>query len=253
MTAQLSPESSNLGESKTLSSVLADRICEQIVNEKMTPGTHLGTEAKLADQYGVSRTVVREAIGSLRGLGVVTGRQKLGLSVAQGDIRPILKKMLTPRATNENGWLELGRFRMVIELGSLPLAVEHATSEQIDQLQSLAADMRKLLKFLEDDPTGTTSAFIQKDILFHETILEASGSNLLSQFHQMLTEYFQSNKQFLAPPDLRMVCEHETIVQAIIDQDTILAVEQMNQHLQPVIALMMANHSRKPIQDTEQN
>lgn len=229
--------SSILGEAKTLSAALADRICEQIINDKLVPGTHLGTEAKLAEQYGVSRTVVREAIGSLRGLGVVTGRQRRGLSVAQGDIQSVLKKVLTPRAAGENGWMELGRFRMVIELGSLPLAVEHATAAQIERLQTLSAEMRALLNLIEVDPTSATLAFVEKDVLFHETILEAADSDLVAQFHQMLTGYFRSNQQILAPPNLRMANEHEAIVEAIVNRDVMSSIEQMVKHLQPVIAL----------------
>lgn len=240
------PNHGRLAAAKTLSRALADRICEEIINDKLVPGTHLGTEAKLAEQYGVSRTVVREAIGSLRGLGVVTGRQRAGLSVAQGDIQEVMKKVLTPRATYETGWLELGRFRMVIELGSLPLAVEQVTPQQIARLQTLCSEMRELLASLDDDPTRITAEFIQKDQLFHETILEAADSGLVAQFHQMLAGYFQSNQQVLAAPDLRMVTEHEAIVNAIIDRDVLSAVEQMHQHLKPVIALTARIKDDKP-------
>ena len=231
-------ENTSLSEAKTLSSTLADRICDQIINDKLTPGTYLGTEAKLAEQYSVSRTVVREAIGSLRGLGVVTGRQRRGLSVARGDVQAVMQKVFTPRAVEENGWLELGRFRMVIELGSLPLAIEQATSEQIDRLQSLSTEMRNLLKFVDEDPKGVTFAFTQKDILFHEAILEAGNSDLVAQFHQMLAGYFQTKIPVLGIPDLRMVTEHESIVEAMRDGDTMAAIEQMKTHLQPTTVLL---------------
>ena len=80
-------------------------------------------------------------------------------------------------------------------------------------------------------------AFVEKDVLFHETILEAADSDLVAQFHQMLTGYFRSNQQFLAPPNLRMANEHEAIVEAIVNRDVMSGIEQMIKHLQPVIAL----------------
>ena len=137
---------------KTMSAELADQLCERIRNNRLAPGDRLGTEADLADQFGVSRTVVREAIGSLRGLGVVTGRQGLGLCVGEGDnFSSVLRKALVPQVASPEGWRELQQLRAVIEIGSIALAVEMITAEEIVRLQrgvgggvSLARDPREL-------------------------------------------------------------------------------------------------------------
>ena len=96
---KISQNERSLDPAKTLSAELADHLCERIRKDRLVPGDRLGTEADLADEFGVSRTVVREAIGSLRGLGIVTGRQGLGLCVAEAsNFSSVLRK--APRATS---------------------------------------------------------------------------------------------------------------------------------------------------------
>jgi len=224
-----------LGTTKTLSTQLADRLCDRIRNDRLTPGTRLGTEADLADEFGVSRQVVREAIGCLRGLGVVTGRQRLGLFVANGDVPAVLEKALSPQAADENGLRQLRQFRVVIELGTMPMAIGRVTSEQIDQLTSIAVEMRRVMKSFNDDPVGATLAFNQLDLQFHKTILEAAGADLASQFHHVLVKYFREDEPRMAAPTFGMVREHERIARAIAKRDSALAVQLLKQHLQPLL------------------
>src|SRR5438128_5861457 len=91
----------------SLSTGLADQLCRRIRQKRLGPGSFLGTEGDLAGEFQVSRTVVREAIGYLRGLGVVTGRQRLGLRVANGDLIGVLAKAMAPVAADKAGWPEL--------------------------------------------------------------------------------------------------------------------------------------------------
>jgi len=220
---------------RTLSAELADRLCERIRNDRLAPGTRLGTEAELGEEFGVSRQVVREAIGCLRGLGVVTGRQRLGLFVAEGDIRGVLEKALSPQAADEEGWCELRQLRAVIELGSLPLAVERASQEQISRLASLAAEMRKLMKSYDTDPAGVRNAFNAKDIQFHQTVLEAAHGDLARRFHDVLVGYFRVDEVCGAPPTLGIVREHERIARAFANRDTAAAVQLLTEHLRPLL------------------
>lgn len=224
-----------LSAPKTLSSELADRLCDRIRNERLVPGTRLGTEAEIGQEYGVSRTVVREAIGCLRGLGVVTGRQRLGLFVAQGDIRGVLEKALSPRAADEEGWQELRQIRVVIELGSLPMAVERATEEQLARLASLAAEMRALMKSYDTDPDRVRVAFDAKDMQFHQAVLEAAHDDLARRFHDVLVQCFRVDDICGALPTLAVVREHERIAKAIAKRDTAAAVQLMTEHLRPLL------------------
>ncbi|WP_339733298.1 FCD domain-containing protein [uncultured Gimesia sp.] len=219
---------------KTLSAELADHLCERIRNDRLAPGARLGTEADLADQFGVSRTVVREAIGSLRGLGVVTGRQGLGLCVAEANnFSSVLRKALVPQVASPEGWRELQQLRAVIEIGSIALTVELISAEEIVRLQTIVAEMKRVMKNLNRDPAGTSKAYKELDYLFHQTILNASHGKFMQQFHGVLLDYFHAGDLYGRSPAEKGLREHELIANAIADRDIDQATKFLTEHLRP--------------------
>ncbi|WP_197995491.1 FadR/GntR family transcriptional regulator [Gimesia algae] len=220
------------------SAKIAEQICNRIQKEKLTPGSFLGTVESLTDQYRVSRSVIREAVGTLRGLGIVTGRPKVGISVAQGDIASILQKVLIPQMSQQKGWMEIARFRVVIEIGSMPLVVENIQPDLLNRLQEIVFEQSELLKNQKLEPEFLLQEFAKKDMLFHEILLTAADQNLISQFHQVVVNYFQQGIQHFPPPTDLFVEHHQQIVDAIKARDPILAVERMTRHLQPVLTMI---------------
>lgn len=221
-------------DSKTLSADLAEQLCARIRNDRLAPGTRLGTEADLASEFGVSRTVVREAVGSLRGLGVVVGRQGLGLCVGEADnFSTVLRNALVPQVASPEGWRELQQLRAVIEIGSIALAVELISTEEIIRLQTIVAEMKRVMQNFEQDPEGTSKAYKELDCLFHETILAASHGNFVQQFHGVLLDYFHAGDLYGHPPRESGLREHEQIANAIADRDVDLATRYLTQHLKP--------------------
>ena len=219
---------------KTLSAELADHLCERIRTDGLAPGDRLGTEAELADQFGVSRTVVREAIGSLRGLGVVTGRQGLGLCVAEADnFSSVLRKALVPQVASPEGWRELQQLRAVIEIGSIALAVELISTEEIVRLQTIVVEMKRVMAKLDEEPAGTSKTYKELDCLFHQTILSASHGNFVKQFHGVLLDYFHAGDLYGHPPTLKGLQDHEKIANAIADRDIDEVTRLLTDHLKP--------------------
>ena len=73
-----------------LSEQVARRLTAEIRSGRLAPQDKLPTEAALVEQFGVSRTVVREAISQLKSLGLVTSRQGSGMYVrAQAHFEPL--------------------------------------------------------------------------------------------------------------------------------------------------------------------
>ncbi len=227
-------QSTGSAATRTLSAEIADNLCERIRNDRLPPGARLGTEADLADQFGVSRTVVREAIGSLRGLGVVTGRQGLGLCVAEADkFSSVLRKALVPQVASPKGLHELQQLRAVIEIGSIALAVELITSEEIIRLQTIVGEMKRAMKNIKTDEAGASKAYKEMDCLFHQTILAASHGSFVKQFHGVLLDYFHAGEFYSRIPNNRGLREHEKIANAIADRDTDKATKYLTEHLKP--------------------
>tara|TARA_R110002095_G_scaffold95794_2_gene83697 strand:+ start:2665 stop:3390 length:726 start_codon:yes stop_codon:yes gene_type:complete len=221
-------------ETKTLSAELAEHLCERIRNDRLAPGARLGTESDLAVQFGVSRTVVREAIGSLRGLGVVTGRQGRGLCVAETDnFSSVLRKALVPQVASSSGLHELQQLRAVIEIGSIALAVELITFEEIIRLQTIVGEMKRVMKNIKTDEERTSNAYKELDCLFHQIILAASHGSFVKQFHGVLLDYFHAGEFYNDIPCNKCLREHEKIANAIAERDVDKATKYLTEHLRP--------------------
>jgi len=244
--------SENWASSFPRSSEIAEKICLRIQREKLVPGSYLGTVEKLTEEFGVSRSVIREAVGNLRGLGVITGRPKVGLSVAEGDIQSVLRKVLVPQTTCETGWLKVAQLRVVIEIGSIPMVVQNATEEHLDQLQLIVDDQARLMENEYLSSALLLEKFLEQDLKFHETLLAAANQDLITQFHQVLLKYFRQGIDFFPPPAYRFVEEHQEIIDALRDRDSTTATHNLTIHLKPVHSLISTlNETVETLPDSE--
>lgn len=220
------------------SSEIAEQICLRIQREKLVPGSYLGTVEKLTEEFGVSRSVIREAVGNLRGLGVITGRPKVGLSVAEGDIQSVLRKVLVPQTTCEKGWRDVAQLRVVIEIGSIPMVVQNISNAQLARLQQIIDQQTALLENDQLSPGLLLQKFVELDLLFHEALLQAANQDLITQFHQVLLKYFQQGIDFFPLPTLQMVEDHQQVVDALHDRDCAAATQSLTAHLKPIHSML---------------
>ncbi|OYW17275.1 MAG: hypothetical protein B7Z55_12845, partial [Planctomycetales bacterium 12-60-4] len=96
---------------------LAQRIRKRIQAEQLADGTFFMTEAQLAEEYGVSRTVTREAVSRLQALGILEGRKRKGLLVRHPDPLRLLSNSLPSLVGSQNDWRELAQLRYALEVG----------------------------------------------------------------------------------------------------------------------------------------
>jgi len=128
-------------------------------------GSKLSSEAALAQQYGVSRSVVREALRSCTALGLTATQTGKGTFVV---------------ASRATGDLVLGQYsarslmeaRPHIEVPAAELAARRRTDEQLEQLRGIVETM-----VLEDDP----EIWVSLDASFHAAIARASGNGVFEQ------------------------------------------------------------------------
>lgn len=229
----------SFGDRSTLSSQVAELIYRRIRQQRLASGAIIGTEAELAEQFGVSRTVIREAVGSLRGLGIVTSRQGRGLCVARGDVIDAMAKAFAPVVTDERNWSEICHLRFVLEVGSLPLVVERATEAQIERLRQLAAEMVEIVNDHDGDGEGAklvARAISRREVQFHELIFEIGGSQLTLRLHRLLLEYFYKAYKkgpFKPSHSLERMRQHVELAEAIAMRDVGLAVQILAAHIEP--------------------
>lgn len=196
---------------------LADRIRQQIEQDRLPDGELYMTEAEVAEKFEVSRTVAREAVGRLRAIGLLEGRQRKGLIVRHPDPVRLFSASLPSLACSEENLAELARFRYVLEVGAIELAVKNATGEQIERLLAIAAEIK-------DSVNGRAGYKRQTklDISFHSLLLEMTGSPLIGGMQRVLIDFFQSIAVH-RPPDAanaeRIGWEHTELAAAIRDGD----------------------------------
>ena len=195
---------------------IADRVFDQLEGEILSgqypPGTSL-TELGIAENLGISRTPVREAIRRL---------EQENLVAASG-------KGIVIHGVSKDDLLDIYEIRLRIEGLAAARAAVHITDDQLLSLKE-AVD-------LYDFYTSRASAEQIKstDTAFHAVIFDACGSDILRDILTMLHRRIQGyRRRSLEDPNRATAAaeEHRSIYEAIASGDSSLAEKQAIQHIQ---------------------
>jgi DNA-binding GntR family transcriptional regulator len=186
-----------------------DTLAEMIANGSLKPGQHL-VESELADQLGVSRQPIREALQRLAVDGWVELRPAYGAYV---------------HIPTEEEVAQLLGVRSVLEAYSAREAAQHASDASLSRLRELyQAGMAALAS---DDETALVAA--NADL--HGYIVQMSGnkvlSELISQVERRVRWYYTP---IARPRGQEAWQEHEVLIKAIGDGDSAEAERVMRQH-----------------------
>lgn len=195
---------------------LARTIRERIQTERQPDGAFFMTEAQLAAEYGASRTVTREAVSRLQGLGLLEGRKRKGLIVRRPDPLHLFQNGLLSFVASPDDWRDLAQLRYALEVGAIELSIRNGTAEQIERLAEIEVALEKAVR-----KDSSSSDAVELDLQFHSLILEMTGSSLISGMQQVLIRAFQVMPK--ATPTsataARICWEHRELLDAIRDRD----------------------------------
>jgi GntR family transcriptional repressor for pyruvate dehydrogenase complex len=150
---------------------VARQLQQSILDGSLTPGDRLPTERELGDQFGVSRTVIREAVRSLIAKGLLEVRGGSGLRVATIDVSAVRETMgMFLRVNAEFDYGKLHEVRAVLEIEIAGLAAERATAEDLEALERCCRDMAEAL-----DDVERVSVL---DVEFHRLVARATHNSL---------------------------------------------------------------------------
>lgn len=184
-----------------------------ILRGDLKPGQRL-MEIQLANQLGVSRTPVREAIRKLELEGLVKMVPRKGAEVAQISEKH-LKDVLEVRSALE-------------ELAG-ELACDRMTAAELDELKRVN---RKFMQVIESDDI---TAIANVDEAFHMVIYGATGNERLTQMVNALKEQmYRYRLEHIKDRSKRatLVKEHEEIIAALEDRDAVRARREIHGHIQ---------------------
>src|SRR4051794_5481646 len=155
---------------RRLADKVADLLLETIVARGLAPGERLPSERELGEQFGVSRTVVREAVRALAAKGVIDVRTGSGLRVAAVDGSNVSESMsLFLRGSSTLDYPKVHEVRAVLEVEVAGLAAVRATDDDV-------AQMRENCERMETDDDVEAAAL--HDVEFHRAIARGTHNEL---------------------------------------------------------------------------
>ena len=221
---------SHLDRAPSLADVLAQRLEQDIAQGHYMPGEKLPSEQQLATTYGVSRPIVREAIGRLKHDGLVTSRQGSGAFVAESGAASVFR--LDVANFKDRQEIEsLIELLMAIESSATELAAQRRTEQD---LIALGHQLEAMQGAIERGDSG-----VDEDVAFHRAIVEATKNPFfmdLSTFLDRRVRHFirtaRANTAKLQTGHLMAVQdEHRNIFNAIRDKDAQGARHAAESHL----------------------
>jgi GntR family transcriptional repressor for pyruvate dehydrogenase complex len=188
------------------------RIMRMINNGVWEAGEKLPPQRQLARDFNVGMSSLREALQTLRGMGVLELQHGQGTFVCRNPGRIVERCLNLALVLNRDMVEDFLDARRAVEGGLAYLAAKRASDEQIDQLRTLVTAMEEPID-TEDD-----AAFEELDLAFHRLVAEMSDSNLL---HYLGDTLFETLEEFLAlvPHTHQGLRRHSAVCDAIADRD----------------------------------
>jgi len=204
----------------------ADLIKQYIVVQNLVPGDRLPTETQLAETLGISRLSVREATKSLEFLGIVQSKTGVGLTVGRIDMGRVTEHLGFHAGLLDVDPQQLIDSRVILETGVLPhVARRMAIDKSIEQR------LRALLDRFRS--TRDLKTWIELDIQFHRSLLEASGLQPLVAFGDLLHIFFRRFRESVKKGGWKVgIDSHQRLVDLLAAGDVEAATAELRQHIE---------------------
>jgi GntR family transcriptional repressor for pyruvate dehydrogenase complex len=218
----------NVGVQGGLVDRVVDEIQRVIVSGQLKPGMKLLPERELAEELGVSRTVIREAVRILVAKGLLETKPGVGTIVRQVTSDQIVEPLsLLLRAQEEDiSIAHLHQVRRMLEVEIAGLAALQATEEDITKLEEILAKLESV--------TDIPESFAAKDADYHRELARTTHNPLLIILLDSIRDLMQEVRLLVTRhPDLRekVMPDHRRILERVAARDPEGARQAMEEHL----------------------
>jgi DNA-binding FadR family transcriptional regulator len=214
---------------------VVDAVTNQIVGGAVPPETPLPSEAEMAEGFGVSRTVIREAMKELETMGLVEKHAGKRTWTAPASSWNLLdRRILNARVRHDPDFSfidDVIDVRMVLEA---EMAAQSASRASDDEL----AELGRIWKALEGN-LSSLSTYLELDTLFHLKIMQASRNQLAMTVVNAINAHARVRERFSQlPPDLLEELLHLTqeghtaIIEHLAERDAAGSESAMRAHIQ---------------------
>lgn len=208
---------------------IVQQIKGSIFSGRLVPGDRLPSEKDLTEQFGVSRTTVRDALRVLESQGLIEIKVGAGggafvLEPSSEPVSQALTDMLRLQGVPID---ELVEARLVVEMSIIKFAADRATAEDIEAMRIAVAQARAARD--AGDPR-----FTPHSVNFHLALARAAKNSVLLFTVSSLRNPFYDTLEKLMPDDAmadRAIEDHQKILDAIMEHDAEGAGQVMREHL----------------------
>jgi DNA-binding GntR family transcriptional regulator len=188
---------------------VAERLRQRIFNRELTPGSWID-ELKLAEEYGISRTPLREALKVLATEGLVTMKVRRGAYVTE---------------VSERDLTDVYHLLALLESDAAGVVASQATDTQLKELQTLHRELEKSV--------GNREKFFQINERFHMRLLEIADNRWRDQMVADLRKVMKLNRHNSLLKSGRIqesLAEHQALVNALQTRDVNASAQAMQTH-----------------------
>ena len=190
---------------------VAELLRQRIFKRELEPGSWID-ELKLAEEYGISRTPLREALKVLAAEGLVTMKVRRGAYVTE---------------VSEKDLADVYHLLSLLESDAAGVVARQATDAELAELQTLHDDLEAAV--------DERDRFFALNEQFHMRVLELARNRWREQMVADLRKVMKLNRHNSLLKTGRIeesLAEHRAIVAALAQRDAALAVQRMREHFQ---------------------
>lgn len=226
--ALFTPE--QMSSTRTLADRVTEALMRKITSEELPAGAQLPSEQMMAESFGVSRTVIREAVSRLKSEGLIDSRQGRGAFVRIDRTNVPFRIGIDPKNPLPS-LLHILELRLGLDAEIAAVAAIRRRRDQMSAIMRALANIEKASKAGRDA--------VAEDLKFHLSIAEATRNPFFFELIQFLGGAFYSaiavtraNENRLEALSKQTRIEHEAIAQAIEDRDPQAAAAAAREHIE---------------------
>lgn len=216
-------------ETKKVYENVITRITDMIVEGKLAPGDYLPPERELAEQLGVSRPSLREALRILQVLGIIKNSPKTGTVIQQANAEQIFQTISMVLVTSSSETNQLLEVRKSLETEICYYAAIRRDEKDLQLMESI------LKKY---EQVSDAQEYQVIDYEFHYAIACATKNEFFKQIFEMISNLIHKqmvnviNQIFIKGLNENILIQHKTLFKAIKDEDAEKARLVMREHME---------------------
>lgn len=212
-----------------VSEEVVKQVQEAIFSGELEPGDRLPPERELAEQFGLSRMSVRDALRTLESSGLVEIKvgSNGGAFIREPNFDPLRETLSSMLRSKKANILELVETRKIVEIAIVELASQRATEEDLREMREAVEAARQSLK------SGDLN-YGPHSVQFHTALANAAKNHVLNLTVRSFRAFFSDVLEKLLPTsDMaeRAIADHWDLYKAIETHDAERARKLMSEHL----------------------